>query len=37
MDNDRDYITLVKQAQLGDRTSLEDLAERVRPRLYAYV
>jgi len=37
MDNDRDYITLVKQAQLGDRSSLEDLAERVRPRLYAYV
>ncbi|MHC4418115.1 MAG: RNA polymerase sigma factor [Planctomycetota bacterium] len=37
MDNDRDYITLVKQAQLGDRSSLDDLAERVRPRLYAYV
>lgn len=37
MDQGREYIELVKQAQLGDRGSLDNLAELVRGRLYAYV
>ena len=32
-----DSIELVRQARLGDRKSLEDLAKAVRGRLYAYV
>ena len=35
--NDKDYIGLVKLAQLGDRDSLDSLAQLVRGRLYAYV
>jgi RNA polymerase sigma-70 factor (ECF subfamily) len=37
MDEDKDYIELVEQAQLGKRESLDTLAELVRGRLYAYV
>jgi RNA polymerase sigma-70 factor (ECF subfamily) len=37
MNDDRTYIELVRQAQLGDRDSLNNLAELVRGRLYAYV
>jgi len=37
MDDDKDYIELVQQAQLGNRESLDTLAELVRARLYAYV
>ncbi|MHC4913203.1 MAG: RNA polymerase sigma factor [Planctomycetota bacterium] len=37
MDQGREYIELVKQAQLGDRGSLDDLAELVRGRLHAYI
>ncbi|MHC4574603.1 MAG: RNA polymerase sigma factor [Planctomycetota bacterium] len=37
MDEDTNYIELVKQAQLGDRESLDKLAELARGRLYAYV
>jgi len=37
MDEDKDYIVLVRQAQLGSRESLETLAKLVRARLYAYV
>ena len=37
MDQGREYIELVKQAQLGDRGSLDNLAELVRGRLYAYI
>ncbi|MBW8038844.1 MAG: RNA polymerase sigma factor [Planctomycetes bacterium] len=37
MDEDKDYIVLVKQARLGSRESLEALAKLVRGRLYAYV
>jgi RNA polymerase sigma-70 factor (ECF subfamily) len=37
MDDERDYIELVKQARLGDRKSLDKLAGLVRGRLYAYV
>lgn len=36
MDNN-DYIELVKQAQLGNKDSLDALAERARERLYTYV
>ena len=32
-----DYVGLVQQAQLGDKESLNRLAEAVRERLYAYV
>ncbi len=35
--NDKDYIGLVKLAQLGDGDSLDNLAQLVRGRLYAYV
>lgn len=35
--NDKDYIGLVKLAQLGDRDSLDCLSQLVRGRLYAYV
>lgn len=37
MDDNREYIELVKQAQLGERGSLDCLAELVRGRSYAYV
>jgi len=37
MDNSTDYTHLVKQAQLGDRESLESLSALVRKRLYAYI
>jgi len=37
MDENKDYIELVKQAQLGDGESLDSLAGLVRGRLYAYV
>jgi RNA polymerase sigma-70 factor (ECF subfamily) len=37
MDEDKDYIVLVRQARLGSRESLEALAKLVRGRLYAYV
>jgi len=37
MDNSTDYTHLVKQAQLGDRESLESLSALVRKQLYAYV
>jgi len=37
MDEDRDYTELVKQARLGDKVSLDNLAGLVRGRLYAYV
>jgi RNA polymerase sigma-70 factor (ECF subfamily) len=37
MDQGREYIELVKQAQLGNRGSLDNLAELVRGRLYAYI
>ena len=37
MDDDKDYIELVQQAQLGNRESLDTLAGLVRGRLYAYV
>ena len=37
MADNRDYIELVKHAQLGNRESLDALAERVRGRLYAYI
>ena len=37
MDQGREYILLVQQAQLGDRGSLDNLAELVRGRLYAYI
>ena len=37
MDQDTEYIELVKRAQSGDKGSLDDLAELVRGRLYAYV
>ncbi len=37
MDCSKDYIELVRQAQLGDKDSLDALAERFRGRLYAYV
>ena len=37
MDEDKDYIELVEQARLGNRESLNTLAELVRGRLCAYV
>ncbi|MHC4084292.1 MAG: RNA polymerase sigma factor [Planctomycetota bacterium] len=37
MDENEDYIVLVRQARLGNRESLETLAKSVRGRLYAYV
>jgi RNA polymerase sigma factor (sigma-70 family) len=37
MDEDKCYIELVEEAQLGKRESLDALAELVRGRLYAYV
>ena len=37
MNNNRDYIELVTQAQLGNKPSLDKLTELVQPRLYAYV
>lgn len=37
MDQDTEYIELVKRAQSGDKVSLDNLAELVRGRLYAYV
>ncbi|MHC4647467.1 MAG: RNA polymerase sigma factor [Planctomycetota bacterium] len=37
MDPDRDYTALVRQAQLGDRESLDRLAQLTQGRLYAYV
>jgi len=37
MDDTTDYIELVTRAQFGDKQSLNDLAELVRGRLYAYV
>ena len=37
MDEDKNYIELVEEAQLGKRESLDTLAELVRGRLYAYV
>ena len=36
-DDNKDYIELVQQAQLGNRESLDTLAGLVRGRLYAYV
>lgn len=37
MKDSTDYISLVRQAQLGDRQSLNALAEMARGRLYTYV
>jgi len=37
MQDNRDYIELVKRAQFGEKESLDNLSERVRGRLYAYV
>jgi RNA polymerase sigma-70 factor (ECF subfamily) len=37
MEKSIDYVGLVQQAQLGDKESLNRLAEVVRERLYAYV
>jgi len=37
MDNNADYIELVEKAQLGDKDSLNRLAEAARPRLHKYV
>ena len=37
MDQNENYIELVKRARLGDDKSLEQLAQNVRGRLYAYV
>ncbi len=37
MNDGRDYVELVRQAQFGDRGSMDGLAELVRGRLYAYV
>ena len=37
MDDNRDYIELVEQAQFGNRESLDNLAQLVRQRLYTYV
>jgi RNA polymerase sigma-70 factor (ECF subfamily) len=37
MDDNKDYIELVKRAQLGERESLDRLAGLMRARLYAYV
>ena len=37
MDDNRDYIKLVEQARFGNRESLDNLAELVQGRLYAYV
>ena len=37
MDEERDYVGLVRQAQLGDRASLDSLARLARGRLYACV
>ncbi|MHC4095894.1 MAG: RNA polymerase sigma factor [Planctomycetota bacterium] len=37
MEESIDYVGLVQQAQLGDKDSLNRLAEVVRERLYAYV
>jgi RNA polymerase sigma-70 factor (ECF subfamily) len=37
MQDNKDYIELVKRAQFGEKGSLDNLSERVRGRLYAYV
>ncbi len=37
MDTENGFAQLVRQAQLGDRTSLDRLAEGARQRLYAYL
>ena len=37
MDNNKDYVELVEQARLGNRQSLDALAQQVRGPLYAYV
>ncbi len=37
MNNNQDYVHLVEQARLGSRQSLDNLAQQVRGRLYAYV
>ena len=37
MDTENDFAQLVRQAQLGDRVSLDRLAEGARQRLYAYI
>jgi RNA polymerase sigma-70 factor (ECF subfamily) len=37
MEKNSDYVQLVTQAQLGDKESLNHLAEAVRERLYTYV
>ena len=37
MDDNREYIDLVRRAQLGDSDSLDELTELVRARLRAYV
>ena len=37
MDTENDFAQLVRQAQLGDRISLDRLAEGARQRLYAYI
>ena len=37
MDMENGFVQLVRQAQLGDRVSLDRLAEGARQRLYAYI
>ena len=37
MDDQLDYIKLVKKAQLGDKDSLDKLAESVGRQLHAYI
>ena len=37
MDTENGFVQLVRQAQLGDRVSLDRLAEGARQRLYAYI
>jgi len=37
MENGNDYRRLVQQSQLGDKDSLNRLAEAVRVRLYSYI
>jgi RNA polymerase sigma-70 factor (ECF subfamily) len=37
MDTENGFVQLVRQAQLGDRISMDRLAEGARQRLYAYV
>lgn len=37
MDTENGFVELIRQAQLGDRVSLDRLAEGARQRLYAYI